>query len=68
MFNQIVPERDLSLANSEATYSDIFDEPIEKLAITGILLKLLVFLSFILLPIITSLALSKIFNACAFRE
>jgi XisH protein len=33
LLNQIDPQRDLYLAISEATYGDIFDEPIGKLAI-----------------------------------
>ncbi|MBW4616609.1 MAG: XisH family protein [Desmonostoc vinosum HA7617-LM4] len=36
------PERDLYLAVSEATYSDIFTEPIGKLAIAQIPLKLII--------------------------
>ena len=42
LLNQIDPERDLYLAISEATYSDIFDEPIGKLAIAEIPLKLVI--------------------------
>ncbi|MFN4774843.1 MAG: XisH family protein [Pseudanabaena sp.] len=42
LLNQIDPERDLYLAISEATYNDIFDEPIGKLAIAEIPLKLVI--------------------------
>jgi hypothetical protein len=42
LLNQIDPERDLYLAISEATYSDIFNEPIGKLAIAEIPLKLVI--------------------------
>jgi hypothetical protein len=42
LLNQIDPERDLYLAISEATYSDIFNEPIGKLAIAEIRLKLVI--------------------------
>ncbi|MEH2373668.1 element excision factor XisH family protein [Nostoc sp.] len=40
--NQVDPERDLYLAISEATYSDIFSEPIGKLAIAHLPLKLII--------------------------
>ena len=42
LLNQIDPERDLYLAISETTYNDIFDEPIGKLAIAEIPLKLVI--------------------------
>lgn len=42
LLNQIDPERDLYLAISEATYSDIFNEPIGRLAIAEIPLKLVI--------------------------
>jgi len=42
LLKQIDPERDLYLAISETTYSDIFDEPIGKLAIAEIPLKLVI--------------------------
>lgn len=42
LLNQIDPERDLYLAISETTYSDIFEEPIGKLAIAEIPLKLVI--------------------------
>lgn len=42
LLNQIDPERDLYLAISETTYNDIFDEPIGKLAIAEISLKLVI--------------------------
>lgn len=42
LLNQIDPERELYLAISEATYGDIFDEPIGKLAIAKIPLKLVI--------------------------
>ncbi len=42
LLNLIDPERDLYLAISEATYNDIFDEPIGKLAIAEIPLKLVI--------------------------
>ncbi|MBD2472365.1 XisH family protein [Nostoc sp. FACHB-145] len=42
LLNQVDPERDLYLAVSEATYSDIFSEPIGKLAIAQIPLKLII--------------------------
>jgi hypothetical protein len=42
LLNQIDPERDLYLVISEATYSDIFNEPIGKLAIAEIRLKLVI--------------------------
>ncbi len=42
LLNQIDPERDLYLAISETTYSDIFEEPIGKLAISEIPLKLVI--------------------------
>jgi hypothetical protein len=42
LLNQVDPERDLYLAVSEATYSDIFTEPIGKLAIAQIPLKLII--------------------------
>ncbi|MFN9609474.1 MAG: XisH family protein [Pseudanabaena sp.] len=42
LLNQIDPERDLYLAISEATYGDIFDEPIGKLEIAEIQLKLVI--------------------------
>ncbi len=42
LLNQIDPERDLYLAISEVTYSDIFNEPIGKLAIAEIPLKLVI--------------------------
>ncbi len=42
LLNQINPERDLYLAISETTYNDIFDEPIGKLAIAEIPLKLVI--------------------------
>lgn len=40
--NQVDPERDLYLAVSEPTYSDIFTEPIGKLAIAQLPLKLII--------------------------
>lgn len=42
LLNQVDPERDLYLAVSEATYSDIFSEPIGKLAIAQLPLKLII--------------------------
>ncbi|MDF5724029.1 MAG: XisH family protein [Rhizonema sp. PD37] len=42
LLNQVDPERDLYLAISEATYSDIFSEPIGKLVIAQLPLKLIV--------------------------
>lgn len=42
LLNQVDPERDLYLAISEATYSDIFSEPIGKLAIAQLPLKLII--------------------------
>ncbi|MEA5582649.1 XisH family protein [Nodularia harveyana UHCC-0300] len=42
LLNQVDPERDLYLAVSEATYSDIFTEPIGKLVIADLPLKLIV--------------------------
>jgi len=42
LLNQIDPERDLYLVISETTYSDIFEEPIGKLAIAEIPLKLVI--------------------------
>ncbi len=42
LLNQVDPERDLYLAVSEATYSDIFTEAIGKLAIAQLPLKLII--------------------------
>ncbi len=42
LLNQVDPERDLYLAISEATYSNIFTEPIGKLAIAQLPLKLII--------------------------
>jgi hypothetical protein len=42
LLNQVDPERDLYLAISEATYSDIFTEPIGKLAKSQLPLKLII--------------------------
>ena len=42
LLNQVDPEREVYLAVSEATYNDIFSEPIGKLAIAQLPLKLVI--------------------------